>query len=466
MTFVRVKRVECEGERVNGIAMNGCASWRGRRTGRGLAFGLLASALLAGCGWFDDEERLPGKRVPVREVASPATGDVLASVRQLPQVRGLSDWTQTNGNSAHNSGHLDAPSNPTLAWSQDAGVGTSEDSAITGAPIVVGGVVYVLDAAAELSAFDARSGGLRWQVSLVPNEDEEGEEGFGGGLAADGGKLFVATGFGEVLALSPASGEILWRRAVGAPFRAAPAAIGGLVVAVTRDSQSFGFDAEDGTVRWRHQGVAPDASYLGGASPAIVGQIALVPYGSGELVALDAVTGRQIWSAVLTGGRRGLARAAITDLTGDPVAVGPYVISANQSGRTAAFEGRTGRRVWTRQIGTTLPIWPAGDTLYMLSDTSALTRLDAQSGVTLWEVELPAYEDPEDLEDPISYSGPVLIGGRVLLSDSLGNLWSFDGLSGQGGVSGQVPGGAISGLVAAGGMLYTLSEDAVLHAYR
>ena len=448
------------------MAMGEMASWCGWKVGRGLASVLISAGLLAGCSWFDDDERLEGKRVPVREVATPETGDVLASVRQLPPVRGIGEWTQTNGNSAHNSGHLDAPSNPALAWSQDAGTGTSDDSAITGAPIVVGGVVYTLDAAAQVSAFDARSGGLRWQTSLVPNEDEEGEEGFGGGLAADGGKVFVTTGFGEVLALSPASGEILWRRAVGAPFRAAPAAIGGLVVAVTRDSQAFGLNAEDGAVRWRHQGVAPVAGYLGGASPAIVGQIALVPYGSGELAALDAATGRQIWSAVLTGGRRGLARAAITDLTGDPVAVGPYVISANQSGRTAAFEGRTGRRIWTKQIGTTRPIWPAGDTVYMLSDTAALMRLDAQSGLVLWEVDLPAYEDPEDLEDPISYSGPIVIGGRVLVSDSLGNLWSFDALGGQGGVSGQVPGGAISGLVAAGGMLYTLSEDAVLHAYR
>ena len=38
----------------------------------------------------------------------------------------------------------------------------------------------------------------------------------------------------------------------------------------------------------------------------------------------------------------GQARAAISDVTGDPVIVGPLIIAGNQSGRLLAIDGRSG----------------------------------------------------------------------------------------------------------------------------
>ena len=168
----------------------------------------------------------------------------------------------------------------------------------------------------------------------------------------------------------------------------------------------------------------------------------------------------------MTGGRRGLARAAITDLTGQPVVVGNLAVVANQSGRIAAFEGETGRRAWTRQLGATRPLWAAGDTLYLVSDLKVLMRLDGATGRTLWRRELPAYEDPEDLEDPILYSGPVLAGGRVWIADSLGRLHAYDGLTGEGGPERDLPGPALTGPVVAGNTLYLLTRNAELVALR
>lgn len=168
----------------------------------------------------------------------------------------------------------------------------------------------------------------------------------------------------------------------------------------------------------------------------------------------------------MTGGRRGLARSAITEISGQPVLVGNLVVAANQSGRIAAFEGETGRRVWTRRLGATRPLWGAGETLFLVSDLKVLLRLDARRGETLWRRELAAYEDPEDLEDPILYSGPVLAGGRVWLTDSLARLHAYDALSGEGGPVAELPAPALTGPVVAGGRLYLLTEEAELLAWR
>ncbi len=429
----------------------------------GLCLGV--ALLMGGCGLFDEDDRLTGERLPVRQAIGEGAGGAVIE-RGLPPAAPLEAWTQTGANAAHLGGHVAGPIGFSKAWEADAGAGSSSDSLITAAPVAGGGAVFTLDAAAEVRAFDAGSGALRWAASLVPNEDEDGEEGFGGGLALAGDRLVATTGFGEIVALSTATGEVIWRRSFGAPFRAGPAVADGLIVAATRASQAFGVALADGSVLWRAQGVAADAGYLGGASPAIGGGGAVIPFPSGELVAHEARTGRRFWGAVITGGRRGLARSAITDLTGDPVILGPIVVSANQSGRTAALESASGRRVWTRTLGATRPIWAAGDTLWMVSDTADLLRLDARSGQTLWSRPLPAFEDEEDREDPITYSGPVLVSGQVIVTDSLGQIWSVDAITGQGGVVAELSDGARTGAVVASGTLFILDNDATLHAFR
>ncbi len=62
------------------------------------------------------------------------------------------------------------------------------------------GKIYALDSEVKVTAYDAKTGDDVWSVDLTPN-DEDAEDGFGGGITADGGRVFVSTGFGFVVAL-------------------------------------------------------------------------------------------------------------------------------------------------------------------------------------------------------------------------------------------------------------------------
>ncbi|MEM8793652.1 MAG: PQQ-binding-like beta-propeller repeat protein [Pseudomonadota bacterium] len=423
---------------------------------------LCAGALATGCGLFDDEEILEGERIKIRQ----SERDIATGIAQpLSAPTQLAEWTQTSGRPSHNSGHIAGPSSLSIAWRADAGRGNSDESWITSPPIVAGGAVITLDAAAEVRAFDADTGSLRWSLDLSP-EAEDGEEGFGGGLAAAGGSVFATTGFGEVIAISLDSGEVEWRQKFSAPFRAGPSVANGIVVAVARDDQAYAMRGSTGELLWRDQGVSADAAFLGGSTAAIAGGLVILPYSSGEMVALDIGTGRTIWTAILSGGRRGLARSSITDITGDPAVAGPFVLGANQSGRLVAIEGRSGTRVWTRSLGATKPLWPVEDTMFMMSDLAELHRINLRDGSTIWATPLPAFEDEEDQEDPINYSGPVVVGGNILVTDNLSNLWSFDPVTGEGGVVLDLPDGSRTGPVSAGGSVFILTDDADLVALR
>lgn len=425
---------------------------------------MLLAAATAGCGMFgNEEERLEGERRSVRSTVQEDNPTIAGAEAPLPPPQALLEWTQTSANAAHNGGHIAGGSGLARSWSVDAGEGG--DGRITSAPIVVGGQVIALDGAAQLSSFSAGSGARSWTRSLAP-VGEDGEDGFGGGLAAEGGTIFATTGFGEVLAIRAGSGEILWRQGFGAPFRAGPAVANGVIIAVSRDNQAFALSTVDGRVLWRLQGAAAGAGLLGGASPALAGQLAVVPFASGELVGVARDSGRRVWAAVLSGGRRGQARSAIADVSGDPVVVGPLVVAANQAGRIIAVEGQTGRRVWTRSIGSTGPLWAAGGNVFVMGDDGTLARLSAETGASVWEVPLPVWRNSAKWRDPISYSGPVLVGGRVLVADDQGTLHAFDAASGGEAGGTDIGDGSVLQPVAAGGMVYVLSTDGTLYAFR
>ena len=432
------------------------------------AVALLACAGLAACSAFEDEDPpLPGDRIPVRQTPETrlAPPELLAEAAPLGPARALSDWTQTNGAASRAPGHIAGPAGLSEAWRADAGRGSDSEAMITAGPVVADGLIYTLDAGAVVTAFDAGSGAQVWRTSVAP-EGEDPEDGFGGGLAWMEGRLFAATGFGEVTALGARDGAELWRRDLGAPMRAAPAAADGRVVVVTRDNAGFALDAETGAILWRVQGVPGAAGLLGGASPAIGGPVAVLPFASGELVAVTAASGRRLWSDSLTGGRRGLAMTDVADISGDPVVAGVAVVAANATGAMVAIDGRSGRRGWRRELASENPVWAVAASVFTVDRNARLHRLTAATGETMWAVDLPAYEDPEDREGVISYGGPVVADGRVYLTSSDDALLVFDAGTGEEITRAALPGGSVTGPAIAGGTLYVLSDDGVLHAFR
>ncbi len=429
---------------------------------------LTALTMLGGCSLFgDDEAILPGERIPVRQASDEkrVPPEIARDMAPLGPALTNADWTQPGAISTRAPGHLAGPSELREIWRADAGAGSDSSGRITSTPVVADGRVFTLDSEGSAAAFDAGSGREIWRASLVP-EDQYASDGFGGGVAYMDGRVFVTTGFGEVTALSAVDGGELWRQKLGAPMRAAPAADAGRVVVVTRDNSGFALDAASGEILWRVQGAAGGAGVVGGASPAISGELAALPFASGEIVAVRASNGRRLWSDALTGGRRGLARGDIADITGGPVIAGLAVFAANQSGLTVAIDGRSGRRGWLRQMGATSPMWPLGATLFMIDDRARLMRLAANTGESIWSVDLPEFEDPEDRSGLITYAGPIVAGDRLFLTSSEGELLVFDPLSGERIGSVDLPDGSSTGPIVAGGVLFVLADDGTLVAFR
>ncbi|MBA3323972.1 MAG: PQQ-binding-like beta-propeller repeat protein, partial [Rhodobacteraceae bacterium] len=286
----------------------------------------------------------------------------------------------------------------------------------------------------------------------------------GGGMAEAGGVLYVTTGFGEVMALNPATGGEYWRVTLDAPIRAAPTVADGRVYVVARNDSAYAFSASDGAILWRVQG-AGGPGVLGGASPAVDGALVAAPFISGEVLGLLARNGLQIWGTAVTGGRRELVRNRISDITGDPVIDGAVVYASNQSGRTISLDRATGERNWTIPEGAFGPAWPVGGSVFLLSDLGSLVRVDAETGGLIWSTQLPEYFNARRRE-AIAHHGPLLAGGRLWVASSDGLLRAFS--PNDGALVGTVPlpGGAAAPPALARGVMYVVTRDGRLHAFQ
>lgn len=415
--------------------------------------------------WLGEaEDILEGERIPLRS-ASLSDAETPKGVATPARAQPLSEWRQVGGGPTRAISHIEGDLALERIWSRSIGSGSDSESRVIAEPIFANGVVYAMDASAEVSAVDAESGDLVWRADLTPR-GEHGRDGFGGGLAVAGQRLVVANGFGEVLALDPSNGEELWRFRANSPFRSAPAVSNGIVVVVARDGELIGIDLETGGPRWRAGNFEGGAAMLGGAGPAISGEVVAAPFASGEISIFRLSDGERGWSEALGAPRRGSAIAQIADVSAAPVMSNGRIFAGSVSGRLVSFNIPNGRRIWSRDIGVYNRVWVAGGVSYLISEDARVYALDSNTGRSIWETQLPRFDDPEDLRDPFAYGGPILVGGHLFITSSEASLWRIDAATGEILEEADLPDGSSIPPIAANGVLYVLDEGGDLHAYR
>jgi len=438
----------------------------GRRIGSRLLGAGLAVAVavtFGGCGgplssiknpFAEKEERLPGERIAV--ITDPGqfnAEQVAATPVSLPPAKANASWSQPGGVPSNNLGHLALSGSLKKAWSVDAGTGSSSRGRLSAVPLVSQGKVFTLDAAGNVSAFSGASGSRLWKVSVTP-EDESSREGFGGGLAIEGGQLYVTTGYGTVVALDMSNGSVQWTKSLGEPIRNSPTATGGKVYFVSTDNTLYALDSANGEELWKARGLPQTATLLSNASPAVASGLVVAPFPAGDIAAYQAGSGKAAW-------RDSLSRTSDTSASGilgdpaRPVVDRGVVYAVSHGGRMIATSASSGGRVWTRNLASTQMPWVAGEVVFVIDVAGRLTALNRSDGKVRWVSTLP---------QSVRWSGPVLAGSRVWVISGDGLLVGADARTGELGSQIDLNTDVFVTPVVAGGRMYILSDDADLIA--
>ncbi len=444
----------------------------------GLVGALALASVLAGC---ERDLILSGQRfdpqTPLDQTLPSEDGRPLADAtapanRSLPVALGAAqsnaEWSHRAGSAARAMPHLALSAAPQRIWAAQVGPGDNRRLRASAAPVVAGGTVYALDARNRVTALAAASGATIWSADLTP-QGESPEGASSGGLAVAGGRLYVTTGFGDLVAMDAASGAVVWRQRFDGPVSGAPAVAGGTVYVAGRDGTGWAVDAANGRQRWVHAGLRQSSGVMGGTAPALTDRAVIMPFSSGQVVALDRAKGEPLWAGAVAGQRARRAAAFVVDLTGDPVVSGGTVYVGSAAGRTAAFRLDTGEMLWEAREGAMGPVWPVGNAVFQVADDGRLIRLDRATGETVWAVPMGHFtkDRPRRQLASVAHHGPVLAGGRLVVASSDGMIRFFAPDSGAPlGELAMQGGGAAAAPAVAGGTLFVLTTGGQVQAFR
>jgi outer membrane protein assembly factor BamB len=338
-------------------------------------------------------------------------------------------WPQPGGYPTHALQHTQASGSLNVLWRESIGSGSDNDQRLNARPVVADGRVYAIDAEGRISAVNAETGGDVWSTELEgPNRRDRMS--FGGGIAFDSGRIFGHAGFNYFVALDAATGAEIWRTETLVPFHGAPTVVDGRVFVTSDDNELLAIDASTGSVMWTYQGIIETARLLTAPSAAVLGDIVVAPFASGELVALRVQNGNPVWSDSLTRSSGLTAMSDINDVAGSPVIIDGTVYAMSHSGVLVAIELRSGERLWSQPAGGLHMPWIAGDYIYVVTSESEVVCFNRHTGVIQWITQLDLFENQRRRKNRIAWSGPVLAGGRLFLASSRGDaaiLNAFDG---------------------------------------
>lgn len=408
----------------------------------------------------------------------------------LPEPYVNNAWSMPGGNVAHAMQHTAARGPLQKIWSQDIGKGSSKKGRVISQPVIANGRIYVMDGNNRVAAFDAGSGSKIWNHNIevelagrtragrmgiferITNPTSIGDRGgkdkesVGGGVAVSGGTVVASSGLGVVEALDAGSGAVRWSKKLLTPMHSAPTIANGRVFVVSDDNELFAMDLNNGDVIWTYQGITESARMLTAPSPAVVDDVVIAPFASGEIVALRVQNGGVLWQDALSSSGRLTPLSSLNDIAAGPAVADGYVIVSAQSGVMSALDLRTGQRIWTQPAGSLGYPWIAGDFVYTVTTDGQVVCLSKISGAVVWIQQLREFKNVKKRKDRISWAGPIMAGGRLVTVSSRGEMVMLNPYNG--GIIGEskVGGSVYVPPIIANETVYILNDDAKLIALR
>lgn len=409
------------------------------------------------------EDILPGQRESI--LLSPELPEISGQQHtiNIPNPKNSSNWFAPLKNTSNNLGNLSYSGDFIENWSEDIGVGTSKDNVLTVAPILIDNIIFVVDSENKISALNASNGTIIWSKGLYP-EQEEPKVGFGGGLFANSGMIFYANGFGELYALDPYSGDIIWKKDLGIPIRSAPIANNSAVYVLNIDNQIQSFDIQSGDLIWDYSWFSDSAGFIQSSSMALNKNTIIVPYRSGEIFVFNASNGRRVWADSINRKNVQNSLSQIKDIVASPVINNEYIVTVGSNGRVIANNIESGFRIWELAISSSITPLLIGDYMYLLGNDNILFAITLDKGEIVWMKDLKQEYEFKKNEGFISM---LMINNNIYFFSSNG---SYMVVSPENGEISNIETNKFSDMsvppIVVNNNLYVISDNGELTSYR
>lgn len=300
-----------------------------------------------------------------------------------------------------------------------------------------GGRLYLASSRGRIMAVDAATGATAWSLDL------------GVWISAPptvrSGVLYVGAVNHVLYALDSSSGTLLWYFTAQGEILARPVVSDGMVLA-TSDNDSvydlrhrvYALDARNGALLWVHD----SESWTPSAPAAGAHAVYLGGYGR-EVYALDRATGGELWSF-----------KASNIVFSSPFLSAGKVVFASIDGRVYALDESGGGLAWSLKLPGFVWLAPAGDgVFYACSRGDTLVAISVQDGKELWD-----FRGRDLLQGSV-----FTLGGLVCAFSQRGEAYLVDAGTMRGALA--LTSGLVSAPVIAHGRIYAASPDGFVRAF-
>ena len=436
---------------------------------------LAASTTLGGCAVLDGMRGDAGKKNNTPTVGSrvailgterdtdidPALANVAVT---LPPANINEAWAQPGGNASKSPGHVELSQGLKRIWTASV-TGANPRARLAASPVMSDGRLYVVDTTARVTAFDANTGAQIWSNALEVKNDGKSSR-YGGGVSATATNIFATNGVGDVASLAADTGALVWKKRPAGPLRGAPTLSNGNLYVMTQDNQIYALRQSDGEPQWNEAGPVAASGIFGVGAPAAAQGTVIAGYSSGELAAYRYENGRSLWSDTLSRTAMSTSVSTLTDIDADPVIDRGRVFALGKGGRMASYELVSGQRIWEINIaGISTPV-AVGDWVFVMTDEAKLLCVARSSGNVRWISKLQRFKNEKKKKGPISWYGPILAGGRLIVANSHGAIWSISPDEGAATEVFDVKNDVSLAPIVANNTLYILDDSGRISAFR
>jgi hypothetical protein len=244
----------------------------------------------------------------------------------------------------------------------------------TATPIVEGNRIYIVGANGNTHCLDVKTGTVLWEKN-IGREYEVAEMSCRPSPLIEGSLLIVFTGAkpgASVLALDKLTGKEVWRALNDPVSNSSPIMItanGKRQLIVWSDSSLASLNPSDGRTYWREP--MTTSINVSAATPVFQENRLLV---SGLMIDVNADAPRFLWPENRAPSKRVLSNTSTGLLQGE------YIYTARGLGELVCLEAATGRQIWSTNSvtgtknGASINITPQGDGVFLFTDEGNLIR--------------------------------------------------------------------------------------------
>jgi outer membrane protein assembly factor BamB len=236
-----------------------------------------------------------------------------------------------------------------------------------------------------------------------------------------------------------------------------PVAAQGRVFAQTIDGELLALDADTGEQLWSYSSQVPLLTLRGTSTPVTSRDIVYAGFASGKVVGLRASNGEPIWDQriMLPEGRSELER--IVDVDAAPLLVGGDVYAQAYQGRLMRIAARDGRPRWEAEVSSFQNLAEGYSQIYAVEEKDTVTAVDQSRGDVVWQHDLLARRS---LTAPLAFSNYVVVGDAEgylhVMAQRDGRMMGRTKIGGK---------GLRTPFTLADGTIYVLDNAGGLHAY-